>query len=144
MAADGGSIWDRWDAIDRLLELALDLPEAERREAIHRAADGDTALESAVIRLLHRLETDQRLSAPSGQLVHDAFAEEDPETVQPGDEIGRFRILSRLGRGGMATVYRAERADGTYQQQVALKLLRRGLDTDDLIRRFVAERQILS
>ncbi|HPF63043.1 MAG TPA: serine/threonine-protein kinase [Gemmatimonadales bacterium] len=144
MAAEGGSIWDRWDAIDRLLELALDLPEAERREAIHRAADGDTALESAVIRLLHRLETDQRLSAPSGQLVHDAFAEEDPETVQPGDEIGRFRILSRLGRGGMATVYRAERADGTYQQQVALKLLRRGLDTDDLIRRFVAERQILS
>ncbi len=144
MAADQESIWERWEEIDRLLETALDLPDADRIDAIRTAAAGDDQLASAVIRLLGRLHDDHRLSLPSGKLVEAAFAEQEPETVQPGDLLGRYRILSRLGRGGMATVYLAERADGSYQQQVALKLLRRGLDTEDLIRRFVAERQILS
>jgi serine/threonine-protein kinase len=144
MAADEGSIWARWEEVDRLLEMALDLPHAERIDAVRTAAGADGALASSVIRLLGRLDDDQRLTAPSGQLVQDAFADQAPETVRPGDQLGRYRILSRLGRGGMATVYLAERADGTYEQRVALKLLRRGLDTEDLIRRFVAERQILS
>ena len=144
MAADGESIWDRWEEIDRLLEAALDFPDTARIDAIRTAAAGDDQLSSAVIRLLDRLRDDERLSLPSGTLVEDAFAEQEPETVRAGDLLGRYRILSRLGRGGMATVYLAERADGSYQQRVALKLLRRGLDTEDLIRRFVAERQILS
>ncbi|MEX2471611.1 MAG: serine/threonine-protein kinase, partial [Gemmatimonadota bacterium] len=60
------------------------------------------------------------------------------------DLVGRYRILGELGRGGMATVYDAERADGAFEQRVAIKLLRRGLDTDDIVERFLAERQILS
>lgn len=144
MAADGGSIWERWEEIDRILEAVLELPHAERIEAVRAAVGADSSLESAVIRLLGRLDNDHRVSLPSGQLVQEALDEQMPETVRPGDLLGRFRIVSRLGRGGMATVYRAERADGTYEQQVALKLLRRGLDTEDVIRRFMGERQILS
>jgi eukaryotic-like serine/threonine-protein kinase len=58
--------------------------------------------------------------------------------------IGPYRLLNELGRGGMGIVYLAERADGHYRRRVAIKLLRNTPDTEDLHRRFVAERQILA
>jgi serine/threonine-protein kinase len=61
-----------------------------------------------------------------------------------GTLIQAWQIESPIARGGLATDYLAHRADGQYSRQVALKVLRRGLDTDDLIRRFRAELQILS
>lgn len=61
-----------------------------------------------------------------------------------GQTIGNWNLVTRLARGGLATVYKAERADDAYHQTVAFKVMRRGLDTDDLITRFRAERQILS
>jgi serine/threonine-protein kinase len=61
-----------------------------------------------------------------------------------GTRVGRWELTSRLARGGLATVYKARRADGEFDQTVAFKVMRRGLDTDDLIARFRAERQILS
>ena len=70
----------------------------------------------------------------------DEGAEEDLS----GQTIGNWRLEKRLARGGLATVYKAERADDAYAQTVAFKVMRRGLDTDDLIARFRAERQILS
>lgn len=91
-----------------------------------------------------RLVDTERVSSPSGALVAAAFARREADTIKQGQEVGRFRVIERLGQGGMATVYLAERADGTYDQRVALKVLRRGLDTEDLVRRFVTERQILS
>lgn len=61
-----------------------------------------------------------------------------------GQRVGNRRIERPLSRGGHATVYLAHRDDGQYEQRVALKVLRRGLDTDDVIARFRAERQVLS
>ena len=58
--------------------------------------------------------------------------------------IGPYRLLRELGRGGMGVVYLAERADGQYRRRVAIKLLRSSPDTEDLHRRFLAERQILA
>lgn len=58
--------------------------------------------------------------------------------------MGRYRVVRELGRGGMAVVYLAERADGQFEQQVALKLLKRGIDTDEVVGRFDQERQILA
>ena len=142
MSANPGALWNRWEEIDGLLARVLELPPEDRLAAIRAAAGDDLELAETVARLLGRASDDRSLSVPSGTFVEGAFAE--PEAVVPGDRIGRYRIVSQLGRGGMATVYLAERADGTYEQRVALKVLRRGLDTDDLIARFVSERQILS
>lgn len=69
--------------------------------------------------------------------------DEDPEALA-GQEIGNYRIIREIGRGGMGSVYLAERADGKFEQRVALKLLKRELNTKDLRRRFRHERQILA
>ncbi|HEY4281528.1 MAG TPA: FlgO family outer membrane protein, partial [Chthoniobacterales bacterium] len=61
-----------------------------------------------------------------------------------GQRLGAYRIVSEIGRGGMGSVYLAERADGQFEKQVAIKLLKRGTDTDEILRRFQAERQILA
>jgi serine/threonine protein kinase len=58
--------------------------------------------------------------------------------------IGPYRIVRELGRGGMGTVYLAERADEQYEKQVAIKLIKRGMDTDSVLRHFWNERQILA
>src|SRR6185436_351265 len=58
--------------------------------------------------------------------------------------IGRYRCLQEIGRGGMGTVWLAERADGQFEQRVALKLIKRGMDSDEILGRFRRERQILA
>ncbi len=61
-----------------------------------------------------------------------------------GERFGNYRLLERLGRGGMGDVYRAERADGAYTAQVAIKVLRASLDVEITARRFHREREILA
>jgi len=66
------------------------------------------------------------------------------EARQIGPIIGRYRIIREIGRGGMGAVYLAERADEQYRKQVAIKLIKRGMDTDAVLRQFWKERQILA
>lgn len=61
-----------------------------------------------------------------------------------GRRIGAYRTVEQIGRGGMGTVFLAERADGQFEQRVALKLLRRGVESEEAIARFLAERRILA
>lgn len=62
----------------------------------------------------------------------------------PGSRVGVFKIEREIGRGGMGAVYLAVRADGVFRQRVAIKLIKRGMDTDFILRRFRQERQILA
>ncbi|HUQ01955.1 MAG TPA: serine/threonine-protein kinase [Kofleriaceae bacterium] len=61
-----------------------------------------------------------------------------------GDRLGPYQVVEEIGRGGMGTVYRARRADGAYEKEVAIKLIARGMDTERVVRRFLAERAILA
>ncbi|HYN21993.1 MAG TPA: serine/threonine-protein kinase, partial [Thermoanaerobaculia bacterium] len=66
------------------------------------------------------------------------------EELPAGTPVGRYRIVREIGRGGMSVVYLAERADGQFHQEVALKLLSSGIASSQISRRFDRERQILA
>src|SRR5215218_9595762 len=70
----------------------------------------------------------------------------DENSTNPliGRTIGVYRLIDEIGRGGMGAVYRARRADGEFDQTVAIKLIKRGMDTDLILKRFRRERQILA
>ena len=92
----------------------------------------------------------ERLLGHSADAV-DAFADNLRSNLQNsicatpiGRQIGAYRVLREIGRGGMAVVYLAERSDGQFEKQVAIKLLRRGTETEEILRRFLVERQILA
>ncbi len=127
----------RWQAIEALLDAALDQPAAQRADFVRREA-GDSALAQRVLRLL---EAEQAAGDFLEATPRAAGTARDEPGPAPG-QIGPWRIGALLGRGGMGEVYRAERADGQYSQTVALKLIR----SDDPAQssRFEAERQILA
>jgi eukaryotic-like serine/threonine-protein kinase len=138
---------DRFRQARRLFEDIVELAEAERVARLGEVAATDAQLASAV-RVL--LSADRRaqsfLSHPGDLLAPDPGPEpgEDPDEDRCGDTIGRYRLTELLGRGGMGEVYLAERVDGRFEQTVAVKLVKRGMDTFEILRRFARERRILA
>lgn len=134
--------WSRWLEIDALFARTLDQPAATRAVFLERATD-DPVLRDAVRQLLEADAADETgavVIAPgfAAEALRAAVAESVPEAIGP------FRVLREIGRGGMGTVYLGERATDAFVQQVAIKRLRRGVDTDDVLRRFALERRILA
>lgn len=137
----------------RFEEIAELTPE-DRAAALAELAATDPGLAEAVRELLaadaaageRYLEDGVGGFAPS--LVNAALETSAPGTGgaagAPGDRIGPYRLRALLGRGGMGEVWEAERADGHFEKRVALKLLKRGLDSEGMLRRFLRERQILA
>ena len=80
----------------------------------------------------------------AGEVAGEGVAATAVGAMTAGTRLGPWRLLERLGEGGMGEVWAAERADGAFEQQVAIKLMRRGLETEALLRRFLRERQILA
>jgi eukaryotic-like serine/threonine-protein kinase len=136
---------DRWHEIDSLFTAALDLPPEERESYVRTVCEGDPVLLHSLLSLLESgAETDGFL-ADHGTLLSELAEELEREDGDPrGERVGAYRIVEQIGRGGWGTVYRAERDDGQFTQHVAIKVLRRGLDTDDMLARFRGERQILA
>ncbi|GAB5518145.1 MAG: hypothetical protein RhofKO_03960 [Rhodothermales bacterium] len=132
--------------IDALFEAALDLPEADRPAHLDAHALAP-AIRTEVEELLRlHAAADLFIDEAQAAMVMPLLAEVTPRLspVQSGDRIGPYRLTKRLGEGGMGLIYHAERVDGTFEQQVAIKFMQRGLASETAIRRFQHEQQMLA
>lgn len=118
-----------------LFQELLEVPEAERDAWIHARADGDDRLAS---RLNAMRAADRRAELQTGGAA--AALEEEA----PPERVGAYRIMGLIGRGGMGSVYRGERASGDFRHEVAIKLIKPGLLSEALVERFRRERQTLA
>ncbi len=128
----------RWLRAKQLLLDALDLPVDQRSGWLEAQCGDDTTLLSEVVQLLTAHQaTDSLLDSP-------AAAPAMPIVELAGRSFGPYKVLRALGQGGMGSVWLAERSDGAYDAHVAIKIVRRGMETAALIERFHRERQILA
>jgi serine/threonine protein kinase len=129
-----------FERLEALFHEALPRSAEERATLFDRTCRDDPELRSEVERLL---AAHDRAGGFIGVPVARLTGLEAEEPVD-GRRIGPFRVVRELGRGGMGAVYLADRADGGFAQKVAIKLIKRGMDTDHVLARFRAERQILA
>lgn len=138
---------DRWARIRPLLDAAWDRPPDERAAFLDAACADDPALRAEVEAYLDAYDAAPSfLDGDAAAFVQQAYREgQDADPSAPLDrDVGPYRLLEEIGRGGMSRVYRAKRADGAYHQTVAVKLLRIGLDSAEGRQRFQLERQVLA
>ena len=123
---------------------ALERPDAERKAFVSGSCGGDTELEREVATLLEsESHSPGFLHGLLPESIRDASAPGEASAI-PGTRVGPWTIVREIGHGGMGIVYLAERADHEYRGRVALKVVRRGMDTDFILQRFRSERQILA
>ena len=133
-----------WGDAKRVFEAALERPEGERAAFVDKACGGNAALLEEVRSLLawHKGSTGF-LETPAARLS-DTSAETTTAIGLIGKSIGAWRILDVVGSGGMGVVYRAERADAAFRRHAALKVVRPGPDSPQIIERFRLERETLA
>jgi eukaryotic-like serine/threonine-protein kinase len=126
---------ERWKKVREVFDRAIEESTSHREAFVRRACADQVDLREEVLSLL-------RSHSEAVSLLDQPLVE--PADDAPPDRVGPYRVLRRLGRGGMGAVYLAHRDDDAYEQQVAVKILHRGMDTAELVRRFRVERQILA
>jgi serine/threonine protein kinase/Flp pilus assembly protein TadD len=142
------SVWEKYEEI---FPLVADLPVNERKARLTELCAGDDILRREILALLNADEKaagfiESPVALPDSlSKVFLAVQTENPATDVPEDrQFGAYRVVRKIGAGGMGTVYLAERADGAFNKKVAIKLVNKDADTDFNLRRFRHERQILA
>src|SRR5882762_2252256 len=135
---------ERWQRINEMFHAALVLDGQERSAFLVAQCAGDDALRVKVAALL--ASHDQAEGFIQGSVFGDAaqLLVEDEAEAMIGQRIGLYKVNREIGRGGMGSVYLATRDDDQFEQQVAIKVVKRGMDTDLVLTRFRNERQILA
>jgi serine/threonine protein kinase len=131
---------EKWDQVKELFALALERDPEERSSFLRQACAGDDSLRTEIESLLSSFD-----GAPT-------FLEDCPAADllsarsrgMTGRRIGAYRILREIGQGGMAVVYLGERDDQNYRKQVAIKMVKPGIGTEQVLQRFRNERQTLA
>jgi len=139
---------ERWEQVSSILDEVLELPPGDVEPALDELCGDDTELRreveimlDACARAEHLMERPPALNVKG---IIGSLGNPDRGKIEPGDLVGAYRIIELLGRGGMGAVYLAERADGEFERRVALKVVKRGMDSEEIIDRFRSERQILA
>jgi tetratricopeptide (TPR) repeat protein len=130
-----------WEHIENIFLQAADLPRQEQAAFLDQACAGDQALRKEVESLL---DSDRK----SGEKITRAVEDEAQSLfgLSPiiGSRLGAYRVIREIGRGGMGAVYLATRDDDQFKKNVAIKLVKRGMDSSDVLIRFQHERRILA
>ena len=132
--------------VDHLFQHALSLAEAERAEFLSRLSPSDRQAVEALLKA-DQSANDQRLyegiAVPADEpKLESTFIQPDDTSDLP-DRIGNYKILQPIGEGGMGSVYMAEQTEPV-KRRVALKVIKAGMDSKEVIARFEAERQALA
>ena len=134
---------DRWSRLEEVFAAAAPLTGRRQARFLAHSCGGDGELRRRVEELLHADRSAEGFVEAALCAGASAVLSDDGG-VPAGHRIGAYRVIRELGRGGMSSVYLAHRADHELRYQVAIKIVRRGMDTEDILRRFHSERQILA
>jgi non-specific serine/threonine protein kinase/serine/threonine-protein kinase len=142
---------ERWRRLEHLYHAAMEQEEDQRASFLESSCAGDRGLRVEVESLIAygrqggRIIDKPALEVVAAAMAEDLRAQDGNKTDKMiGARIAQYRIVEKLGAGGMGDVYRAVRADDQFEKQVAIKLVRQGLDTEFVHARFRKERQILA
>jgi len=133
---------ERWQQIDAFFQAAADRTADERDTYLSQVCGDDLELRKEVESLLAHEVTDTFIKTPIKGAASSLASQEDESEID--ERIGVYRVTGLIGCGGMGNVYRAVRDDDQYHQEVALKVVKRGMDTAFVLDRFRHERQILA
>ena len=133
---------DQWRSVEDLFHQAGALPVSKRASFLQKACNGDEVLHSEVQSLLGHDGRSVEIQAVVDDVAQCLSEEEAASLV--GRRVGPYRLAAVIGRGGMGVVCEADRGDDQFHKRVAIKLIKRGMDTPLVITRFRQERQILA
>lgn len=131
---------EKWQKVKSILEKAMSFAPDSRPQYLSEVCCGDEDLRREIEMLLDFDNTKADFLEQSAFSA--VFDKNGDSTV--GKQIDKYKITDKLGAGGMGAVFLAQRSDGAFEQKVALKLIKRGMDSDAILRRFFIERQILA
>ncbi|HRH44921.1 MAG TPA: serine/threonine-protein kinase, partial [Pyrinomonadaceae bacterium] len=133
---------ENWQKLNEFFAEALELSPNERTAFI--ALVEDPEIKNELESLLESHESANKfLNKNAVEFSAGILLDNSPEKLI-GAQIGQFKIICEIGRGGMGAVYLAERTGADFAQKAALKLIKRGMDTDFIVQKFQTERRILS
>lgn len=135
---------ERWQLIKDLFNATLERGPKQWAKFLDVACPDDPSLRAEVESLLAAHEQAPSLFEKTAGQLASAWLTDAPAGLTEGSRVGPYRLQREIGRGGMGVVYLAHRDDRQYEKQVAIKLVKRGMDTDDILRRFRHERQTLA
>ena len=135
---------ERWQQVKGLLQSVLEQPPGDQTAFLNKQTDGDAPLRLEVESLLEFQEGNENFIETSALEVTARSVGAEAQDEMAGEQIGPFQVEREIGRGGMGAVYLAQQNDNHYQRQVAIKIIKRGMDSDEIVRRFRNERQILA
>ena len=132
---------EKWEQIKAIFNEAVELPPDEW-DFVFKSANVTNAEILAEVRKLLDAERRNNFENPIADIKHLWQTDEAEDFI--GKQIRHYKITGEIGRGGMGIVFKAVREGEDFSQIVALKLLKRGMDSDEMLRRFRSERQILA